>query len=277
MRWHLLPLLLLPQMAFAWGNLGHQTICQITLTELTTTARAEVDRLIALNTRFDSFADACTFADNPRRRAPGHFINLPRSATAVTIDDCPMADDCLFPALAEDLAVLADESRSDEDRLFALKMLSHWVGDFHQPLHISFADDRGGNQVLEQGGPCDNNLHSTWDTCIIVEEIGTDFEQNASLLEAEISDDDRDRWRFDSPIEWANESFQITISANVEYCVKQQGACWYSMDNMLLQDEETRRKVTVDQAYRTTHTEAVKRRLKQSAIRLAELLNTTLD
>lgn len=49
------------------------------------------------------------------------------------------------------------------------------------------------------------------------------------------------------------------------------------MDNMLLQDEETRRKVTVDQAYRTTHTEAVKRRLKQSAIRLAQLLNTTLD
>ena len=276
MRWIFLLLFLSPNLALAWGNLGHQTICQMAMDELTPAARAEVERLIALDTQFDTFADACTFADHPRHRPAGHFINLPRSTTAVTTDRCPMANDCLFAALADDLPVLADPGRTDEDRLFSLKMVGHWVGDFHQPLHVSFADDRGGNQVLEQGGPCDNNLHSTWDTCIIAEEIGTDYQQNAALLEAEISAEERAGWQFDSPIEWANESFQITTTANVEYCLKQQGACWYSVDNMILQDQEPRRKVTVDQGYRTAHARAVKLRLKQSAIRLAHLLNTVL-
>ena len=277
MPWMLLLLVLLPQIVLAWGNLGHQTICQMTLEELTPTARAEVERLIALDSNFDSFADACTFADHPRRRPSGHFINLPRSATAVTTDNCPMANDCLFKALADDLAILSDKTRSDAERLFALKLMGHWVGDFHQPLHISFADDRGGNSVLERGGPCDNNLHSTWDTCIIAENIGTDFNQNAALLDAEISSAERDHWRFDSPMEWANESFQITTAADVEYCIRQQGACWYSANNMMLQDNEPRRTVTVNQTYLSAHTDVVKTRLKQSSVRLGALLNAVLQ
>ena len=40
-----------------------------------------------------------------------------------------------------------------------LEFLGHWVGDVHQPLHVSFKDDRGGNAILEQG-PCDNDLHA---------------------------------------------------------------------------------------------------------------------
>jgi hypothetical protein len=29
--------------------------------------------------------------------------------------------------------------------------VGHWVGDIHQPLHVSFEDDRGGNSVLVTG------------------------------------------------------------------------------------------------------------------------------
>ena len=38
----------------------------------------------------------------------------------------------------------------------------HWVGDIHQPLHVSFEDDRGGNNI-QVNGQCSGNLHATWD------------------------------------------------------------------------------------------------------------------
>jgi hypothetical protein len=240
-------------------------------------ARAEVERLIALDTRYDNFPESCTFADHPRQRRAGHFLNLPRGAGSVTTDDCPLAEDCLFRALEEDLAVLANTDLEDEDRLLALKLLAHWVGDFHQLLHVSFADDRGGNQVLEQGGPCDNNLHSTWDTCLIKERIGTDAEANATQLATELTDAERAQWRHDVAVEWANESFQITLTPSVEYCIRQQGACWYSSDNLMLQDDEPRRRVTVDSAYMDAQVDTVKLRLKQAAVRLAAVLDRALQ
>jgi len=61
--------LLEPSSAWAWGDLGHRTICQIAFQELNDIARAEVIRLIALDAMFDSFTDACTWPDHPRKRA----------------------------------------------------------------------------------------------------------------------------------------------------------------------------------------------------------------
>jgi hypothetical protein len=270
-------LLLMPGVSLAWGNTGHRTICQIAFDELTTTARTEVQRLIDLDSDFTSFAMSCTFADRPRQRAPAHFINLPRSHMAITTDDCPLAADCLFRAIEDDVAVLEDTGASDGDKLRALKLLGHWVGDIHQPLHISYFDDRGGNQIGEQGGPCTNSLHSAWDTCMIHQRLGTDFADNAMTLRADITEHERDLWQSDSPIEWANESYQITIAPNVEYCRLQGGACWYSVHNMILDDGEDERRVTIDRPYIATHRETIAERLKQAGVRLGAMPNELLQ
>jgi S1/P1 Nuclease len=44
--------------------------------------------------------------------------------------------------------------REREERLEALEYLGHWVGDVDQPLHVSFQDDRGGNDLGVSGGVC---------------------------------------------------------------------------------------------------------------------------
>src|SRR5262245_47340476 len=67
--------------SWAWGDLGHKIICQIAFEELNDKARNEVTRLIALDATFNSFPDACTWPDHPRKRAEEHFINLGRSST----------------------------------------------------------------------------------------------------------------------------------------------------------------------------------------------------
>jgi hypothetical protein len=158
--------------AWAWGDLGHKIVCQIAFQELNAKARAEVVRLIALDSTFDSFTDACTWPDHPRKRAEEHFINVPRTLHTIATAQCLAVSKCLFTAIVTDLEVLGTSS-DDQANLESLKFLGHWVGDIHQPLHVSFADDRGGNFIRESG-PCVNSLHTVWDTCIIEKKLGMD-------------------------------------------------------------------------------------------------------
>ena len=140
-------------------------------------------------------------------------MNLPRSTRAITTADCPLAESCVIPAIWNDALVLGNPKSSDADKLLAMKLLGHWVGDIHQPLHVSFQDDRGANSIhvnLEMEYP---NLHAVWDYSIISTNFGDNFLQIAARLGGQISDAQRMAWKHDSAIEWANESFQITIAS----------------------------------------------------------------
>jgi len=127
-----------PSSSWAWGDLGHKIICQIAFEELNDKARNEVTRLIALDPTFNSFTDACTWPDHPRKRAEEHFINVGRSVHTITVAQCPAVPKCLFTAIPVDLEVLR-ASNDDAAKLASLKFLGHWIGDIHQPLHVSFA------------------------------------------------------------------------------------------------------------------------------------------
>jgi len=118
----------------------------------------------------DSFTDACTWPDHPRKRAEEHFINVPRTLQTIATAQCQGAPTCLFTAIVTDREVLRT-SNDDAAKLASLKFLGHWIGDIHQPLHVSFADDRGGNFIRESG-PCVDSLHTVWDTCIIEKKLG---------------------------------------------------------------------------------------------------------
>jgi hypothetical protein len=178
--------------AWAWGDLGQRVICQIAFQELNDTARDEVIRLIALDVTFDSFTNACTWPDHPRRRAEEYFINVARSVHTITTATCPTSPKCLFTGIAADLEILRT-SNEDQAKLASLKFLGHWVGDIHQPLHVSFADDRGGNFIRESG-PCVNSLHTVWDVCIIEKKLGTDPQTVARDLIESITDGDKAVW-----------------------------------------------------------------------------------
>lgn len=270
--------LILPTIAFGWGETGHRAVCQIAYDELTPTARAEVDRLMSLDPEYDTFADSCLFADGPPRiRTEDHYLNVPRSFRAVTTAECPLASTCLFPAIEKDASVLADTRISDSDRLISLKLLGHWLGDIHQPLHVSYQDDLGANNIEQKDNLEKHSLHGAWDFDIIEQQIGNDYIEVAGELRADLTDRDRARWKFDSPVEWANESYQITISPNVQYCTQKQDACWYDGNNMLLNPGETWRNVAVTKRYTARHRKTVETRLKQAGVRLAALLNSALE
>lgn len=49
----------------------------------------------------------------------------------------------------------------------AITFLIHFIGDIHQPLHIGWKEDRGGNSVKCTFFGKDTNLHSVWDSGMI--------------------------------------------------------------------------------------------------------------
>jgi hypothetical protein len=67
--------------AWAWGDVGHRIICQIAYEELRPEIRSRVDALVAIDPKFRTFADGCTWPDVfPRLRPAEHYVDLPRSS-----------------------------------------------------------------------------------------------------------------------------------------------------------------------------------------------------
>ena len=268
-------LLFLPSIASAWGGIAHDVICEIAFQELNAEARDEVERLISFENEFDTFAESCRWADRPRKRAPDHYINVPRDLAVITTDDCPMAKTCLFPAIKKDLEVLSDKSLSDQMRLDALKLLSHWVGDIHQPLHVGFKDDRGANDI-DVTGMCRGTLHGVWDGCIIERQLGKDVKAIANDFLTSITEDERRSWQLDSPAEWADESYQLTLSPQTGYCTLKEGACWYWPYIKTLGEGNLHREMIITQKYLSANQEVIELRLQQAGIRLGTVLNQAL-
>jgi S1/P1 Nuclease len=113
-------LLLYSPSALAWGGLGHEAVCELAFRELDDTARQRVIALIRQDEEFPTFRASCNWPDRPRQRASEHFVNLPRDATGLDDDECPMADECVVSAIADDFAVLASPNATDEEKLAAL-------------------------------------------------------------------------------------------------------------------------------------------------------------
>jgi hypothetical protein len=249
--------------AHAWGDEGHKIVCEIAFRLAQPDTRAAVRKLIRSDTEFDTFSESCIFPDHPRRRASEHFINLARNSQGLTSDDCPQAEKCVLSAILNDSKILASKSAKKADRLLALKFLGHWVGDIHQPLHVSFEDDRGGNNI-SVSGRCSGKLHSTWDTCLVENAVGTDVADAVDELIDAITPEMMTKWSASDPREWANESFAITEAVNTGYCVMHGASC----------DLPNAAHVTVDATYLETNKPVVREQLQKAGVRLARILDT---
>ena len=282
--------------AHAWSDDGHRIICRIATSALDEADRREVEWLVRAyrgpeGTRFAHYTEACTFADTARGKArlfaeavrdddlaaahrlagwqrfgafdAWHFINVPRSARVVRMANCH--DDCVLEAIATHRRVRTDAST--QERAEAVILLGHWVGDVHQPLHVSFADDRGGNDIDIKGGFYSSpNLHAVWDSGIIARACtGRGWSTYARDLSAAIDDGRRHEWARTEPIDWANESYRIAIEHDLRYCTRDRATC--------RGEGRTR---TLRASYQQRFQPVVEERLEQAGVRLAKLLAAAL-
>jgi hypothetical protein len=247
--------------AQAWGDNGHKIICEIAFRLANPHAQDQIQKLIAIDTEYKTFADSCIFPDHPRQRSEEHYINLPRDSRGLTVDKCPQAQACVLTAILRDYRFLSSRAEKDEDRLIALKFLGHWVGDIHQPLHVSFLDDRGGNDI-RVSGQCSGNLHATWDACLVLYAVGPDIPEAVSDLLQTITPDLKGKWTTSEPRDWVNESFAISESVKTGYCEMHELSC-----------DPSGRAVIIGTGYLDANALVVKEQLLKAGVRLAHLLD----
>ena len=247
--------------ALAWGDLGHRVICEIALRSVSPTTRLEIQKLMQGDAEFASFADACSWPDHPRKRADEHFLNLPRDSSGLVTEGCGDGSSCVVTAIAKDKATLSSTTATPTEKLAALKYLGHWVGDIHQPLHVSFADDRGGNNI-SASGECGPNLHSAWDSCLVAKAVGSDGDRAATDLLKTITPADVANWTSSTPKDWANESFAIAERPETKYCLREGAFCIHKAGG-----------VRIDSAYTDQNAPVIREQLQKAGVRLARILD----
>lgn len=196
-------------LAFNFQN--HRVICQMAYEQLSPNVQIKVDRLIA-QSPFNSFANACPWPDQIRKQPQykhtkaWHYVNVPRTSKRVSPRDCPSTG-CVLSAVSLMQQRIQKNRHSDWQSLL---FLSHFVGDLHQPLHVSFADDWGGNGTKITFRKKSTNMHAIWDGAILKRENWS--AQSERLLQS-ISTQQQRQWRQGGISSWATESLAITHDA----------------------------------------------------------------
>jgi len=290
--------------AFAWGEEGHRIVCRIAYDLLSPVEQKKVDALVngfqtppGTKLHIAGFPDACIFPDEARSQVRAaekahqlatspwkrfdvfnnqHFLNVDRNVTTIPANAC---HDCVLTGIASQSALLRT-AKNPQQRAEALIFLGHFVGDVHQPLHISYSDDEGGNSVEPVTGgfypvpatppgatkPATLNLHSVWDTSIIRRQLGTQkLNAFADGLKQKITDKQKTEWLQSIPLDWAQESYTITTSAHAEYCHKSAATCGRFGNGRVL-----------GQAYQKEFEPQVDERLQKAGVRLAALIHEAL-
>ena len=241
--------------ANAWWDTGHTLVCDEAYKLLTMDAKKALDPLIE---EHGSFGTACLWADwvkNKERKdtRSWHYINLPDSEQNTYNTSCP-ENGCLIAAFYEQLNILNDRSLAFRQRQEALWFIGHFVGDIHQPMHVGYAEDLGGNRhYLELKDGTKSNMHKLWDGQIIEHMESLFGNEYLSLSVTQEIQEFLNISHSEDIESWAQESRDIAMQQSVGY-----------RNNKL--------KIVTNE-YMETHFKVVQERIALGAIRLSQTLN----
>ena len=164
-----------------WGKTGHRVTGEIAQLYLTKKARKAIEKLLDGETlaEVSNYADDIKSDTNFRQYYPWHYVNLPANKKYRDVDPNPAGD--VVVATQKCIEILKDQTTSRADKVFYLKLLIHFVGDLHQPLHFGRAEDRGGNDIQIQWFDQGSNLHRLWDSDMI-DHYGMSYTELANKL-----------------------------------------------------------------------------------------------
>lgn len=242
----------------AFGSVGHQQVCAVAYQLVQPPTRQHIDALLK-QAPVQNFADGCVWPDDARNQpayqftASFHYLNVPRSQQKVTAADCA-AKGCLLSAITHYAALLQQRGLSRQ-RAEALLFYAHFVADLHQPLHVSYADDMGGNKTALYYFNQPSNLHGLWDSAML-KSLG--YAENPALAKEKLQQQSQAtirQWQRGKPLVWAQQSLQQTRNIYRTY-----------QPGMLFSDPELHRDGP-----------QVEQRLLQAAVRLAWQLDQLLQ
>jgi hypothetical protein len=191
-----------------WGQNGHRATGKIAENHLNKRAKKRIDKLL----NGQSLAFVSTYADEIksdsayRKYYSWHYVNMDLEESYADATKNPKGD--IVTGINKCIKVLKDNNSSEEDKSFHLKMLVHFVGDLHQPMHIGQKEDKGGNAIQVEWFGKETNLHAVWDTKMI---------ENWNMSYLELADNAKDVSKKQiaaieagTLIEWVDETHELT-------------------------------------------------------------------
>jgi hypothetical protein len=273
------------QPSFALAKFGHQVVCQLAFDNLSKAKQQRISQLLnavprkqqTLINRYNrnkehsplTFAKACTWADAIKKHKKfkhynaWHYMNVPRDLVRITKTVCHK--NCLPQAIIKHQKKLQSQPRSWKSAQ-ALLFLGHWLADIHQPLHVSYASDLGGNKIRfsTKQGRC-NNLHWYWDTCLI-KSAKRSKKEWIKHLNAQWSVRYTPPYQSKQVWQWANESYQLVRAPSFQYCqLNNQKYCL-----------KPQGKITLKQNYAQHYLPVMETQLLKAAQRLTRVLEASL-
>jgi hypothetical protein len=302
--------------ALAWAQEGHAAVAAIAEQLISPATQTKVQELLAEGGDKDlvsiaSWADQVIIAAHDEGPLRGnqeaiefnqkfpksgmwHFVNLPLGATSYGQVGSFITPDDVIHAISRCIQAL--ESPMPEPETFtkvqALRLLVHFVGDIHQPLHCgtgfySFPEtgaphlitapaeafgklnDRGGN-LLFYGSNATEQLHALWDR-VLVEKVDNSIDYKVladfltkSYLPKEMAKTPGDYHNWAEA--WAIESVRIAALA---YRGVTLGMADFDTNHHLL-----RINITLPTNYLETNRAYAAQQLARAGVRLAQLLDS---
>jgi hypothetical protein len=150
---------------FAWGHEGHTLVARVAFNYMDEATKNNVLKYLDGMTLEEAanWMDAIKSDNANDFMKPYHYINFEKgSKTAPEGDNIIVVLDRTLKELDH------KENLSHDEIKRRILFLFHLIGDLHQPLHVGYGSDKGGNTVqLNFMGRQGTNLHSLWDTSII--------------------------------------------------------------------------------------------------------------
>ncbi|KLI63018.1 hypothetical protein AAV99_12315 [Aurantiacibacter marinus] len=194
--------------AAAWGPIGHRVTAEIAEDNISGRTRAEIAAILGT----EGLPEGSTWPDEQRSNpapfwqeeaGPFHYVTLPEGRSADQLEHPPEGD--ALTALERFTATLRDETATREEKALALRFIVHIVSDLHQPLHTGNGTDRGGNNVIVRWFDETTNLHSVWDSGMILQQQ-LSYTEYADRLERRIGSEEVLGWWDADPVTWIAES-----------------------------------------------------------------------
>lgn len=190
-----------------WGSTGHRALAEVASFYLTENAKNKINEILDGET----IVTASMYADDIKSDSRydeyynWHFINMELDENYE--DTVPSEKGDVFIAINKCLDILESDSLTDSDKSFYLKLLIHFIGDLHQPMHIGRYEDRGGNRVYVKWFGRNSNLHRVWDS-----EMINGYNMSYSELAKNLPTPENLEIEFerDDLIDWVNETHSYT-------------------------------------------------------------------
>jgi hypothetical protein len=110
----------------------------------------------------------------------------------------------VYQAVILNTEILKSKRAMYIEKARALKFLVHFIGDIHQPLHVGYAYDLGGNKTEKWFFEKKSNFHGIFDYGII-DRRGLDYK---TVAEGLVDVDEKQKWVLNNstPKDWLMES-----------------------------------------------------------------------